>query len=341
ATRTRLRQIAAAARAKKRTSVAKELEERARGLEGDIDAMRVSRSDLLRDIYTGRVDRLNTQGDRRLRRADATINLRGLGPDSEEAINLQQVAQLQNLRKMEAERRRTKAQLSAELRKRPAQRDKSLVTAMQAQLRDLDDTLMEARGQFKADLKSNAERLAEAVRTAHLDVISTLQDGIDFAGGRANLAGGKVTETQLRQELAGTSFAAFADLRSKQGSLTADQRSQLYASRDAMNMELQRQIDQLRTQETSVRGALATGDLSAQERLTWETQLQDVVNAILGLQVSIKENSDQAAELTDATQDQTSTIRQAAGGSIAFSFRGQSYLVGQSSDNLANAGVGA
>lgn len=202
-----------------------------------------------------------------------------------------------------------RAAMYASLRKIPAKNKKDrekLLTAIGKKNDVIDGLYGQERGLMdeEADIRAEANELGFEIQQTDVEIASTPTTGDGTTGTGAGGSDG------VGGVSAAEAAVALADLTPG----TADDIS----TRQALLAEEQAKLE----------AAKASGDNTA----------------IVSLAGSIKALMDEIARLTGAVNENTDAQQQAAGGSVAFSFRGQSHYLGmgrgQSSDSLLDVGVG-
>jgi TP901 family phage tail tape measure protein len=204
--------------------------------------------------------------------------------------------------------------IEGQLREAIKERDKTLAAGLRKQLDAINDAILQAQ----VDEQAAVQQAIQAVKQGFED--------------QASLAGTWLQIHQAQQHIAGTDTAGLQALKDKQGGfLTPAQIAQAQQG-------LAQFITDTRAQQNAYWQEYNYDETLPQTSANQAAEAQLILQ-INQLEATIKDQVDATTQLTTATEDNTKAVQQ-FGGTITYTFQGQQYLVGQSSESTVNVGVG-
>jgi hypothetical protein len=224
----------------------------------------------------------------------------------------------------------------------------TLAKTLKGHIEDLTNTITQSRIDEATGKQAIQQAIKDAADAVNAFIVKRIDDTTTYLQSLTTAAETQLTIVQTMQHLAGTDIQGFQKLKDKQGgTLTTDQIAQA-------NAALQQYITSTRNVEQTmgaqIKADMATlanpGDIAAeaaklgitpqQETQNLQNEIANLVAQILSLESGIKDQTDATKDLTTAT----TSLEQQFGGSVTYSYQGQSYVVGQTSDSTQTIGVG-
>jgi hypothetical protein len=243
-------------------------------------------------------------------------------PTAAETVGVELSSATSNLRRDKSFAHSLQRQINAALRNH----NKALAAILKEQLAQVDDAIKQQKGTIARDMYSKAQAVFQQNQATQQVAEGTAASAVTGFQGAAHYAGKDIAGIQLHAQLY------------QGGQLTAGDLADAQKYTTGLNDLIGGEISSYQTELGSDTERLSHMRKGTSDYNALQSTINSLNDTITGLNSQIKDNNDAMAQLTQATFNSAAAMNNLAGGSVAFSYNGQSYTVGQTSDLYTGMG---